>query len=107
MYQTVTIPSNATSAKLSFWYNITSNETSSGYYDTLNVTVQNSSGSYLATVAVLGNNDKGSLGSYSQKSLDVTSYKGQTIRINFFATTDESNTTTFRIDDVSLMSDGN
>ncbi len=107
MYQSVTIPSSATSATVSFWYNVTSNETGSGSYDTLNVTVQNSSGSYLATVAVLGNNDKGSLGVYSKKTLDVTSYKGQTIRIYFLATTDSNNTTTFRIDDVSLMSDGN
>lgn len=107
MYQSVTIPSNATSATLSFWYNITTNETTSGYFDTLNVTVQDSSGNFLASVAVLGNNDKGNVGSYSQKSMNVTSYKGQTIRVNFLATTDSNNTTVFRIDDVSVMSDGN
>ena len=104
MYQTVTIPSNATSATLSFWYYITSEEVS-GYYDILKITISDSSGSYLATVAVLSNTDKGT--SYSQKTFNATSYKGQTIRVNFLATTDSTNATVFRIDDVSLMSDGN
>lgn len=104
LYQTVTIPSNATAATLSFWYYIISAEVS-GSYDTLSVTILNSSGNYLATVAVLGNADKGT--SYSQKTFNATSYKGQTIRVNFLATTDSGNTTVFRIDDVSLMSDGN
>ncbi len=107
MYQTVTIPSNATSATLSFWYNITSQEISSSPYDVLNVTIKNSSGGYLATVAVLSNLNKETLGAYSQKTFDVMPYKGQTIRINFWATTNSSITTVFRIDDVSLMSDGN
>jgi len=106
MYQTVTIPSNATSATLSFWYNITSQETGSSPYDVLNVTIQNSSGGYLATVAVFSNLNKDTLGVYSQKSFDVTPYKGQTIRVHFLSTTDSSFTTIFRIDDVSLMSDG-
>ncbi len=69
--------------------------------------IKNSLGGHLATVATLSNADKGTLGIYSKKSLDVTSYKGQTVTIYFLATTDSINTTTFRIDDVSLMSDGN
>lgn len=107
IYQTVTIPSNATSATLSFWYNITSQESGSTPYDVLNVTIQSSTGSYLATVAVLSNLNKGTLGVYNQKTFDVTPYKEQTIRVHFLATTDSSNTTIFRIDDVSLMADGN
>ncbi|MDP2755167.1 MAG: hypothetical protein Q8P40_12370 [Nitrospirota bacterium] len=107
MYQAVTIPSNATSATLSFWYNITSQETGSSAYDVLNVTIQNSTGGYLATVAVFSNLNKGTTGVYNQKTFDATPYKGQTIRVHFLATTDSTNTTVFRIDDVSLMSDGN
>jgi len=106
MYQTVTIPSGATSVTLSFWYNITSEELGSTAYDVLNVTIQNSAGNYLATVAVLSNLNKSSLGSYNKVTFDATSYKGQTIRVNFLATTDEFVYTVFRIDDVSLMSDG-
>jgi hypothetical protein len=107
MYQTVSIPSNATTATLSFWYNITSEETVSTAHDVLNVTIQDSSGKYLAMVAILSNLNKGTLGVYRQKTFDVTPYKGQTIRVNFLVTTDSSNTTVFRIDDVSIMADGN
>jgi hypothetical protein len=107
MYQMVTIPSNATAATLSLYYNITSNETGYNPYDILNVTIQNSTGNYLATVAVLSNTDKDSLKVYSKKTFDATPYKGQTIRIHFLATTNSSNYTTFRIDEVSLISDGN
>jgi hypothetical protein len=106
MYQTVTIPSGATSATLSFWYNITSDETSSTAYDFLKVTIQNSAGNYLATVAALSNLNKSSLGNYNKKTFDVTLYKGQTIRVHFLASTDSSLYTVLRIDDVSLMSDG-
>ena len=105
MYQNVNIPSNATSATLSFWYNITSQETGSTAYDVLNVTIADSSGNYLATVAVLSNVNQNT--GYQQVTFNATPYKGQTIRINFLATTDSTNTTVFRIDDVSLMSDGN
>ncbi len=105
MYQTVTIPSAASSATLRFWYYITSQETGASPYDVLNVTVQNSSGSYLATVATFSNLHKGS--GYNQISFNALPYKGQTIRISFLATTNSGNTTVFRIDDVSLMADGN
>jgi hypothetical protein len=109
MYQTVTIPSNATKATLSFWYNITSDDSTTTSNDFLNVTIQNATGTYLSTVAFLSNLNESSLKDYRQINYDVTSYRGQTIRINFFATTNSSyNTNTvFRIDDVSLMSDGN
>lgn len=105
MYQTVTIPANATSATLSFWYYITTQEAGSIGNDFLNVTIQNSSGNYLATIAFLSNLNKGT--GYSQITFNMLPYKGQTIRINFLATTNSSLNTVFRIDDVSLMSDGN
>lgn len=104
MYQNVTIPSGATSATLSFYYNITSQETSA--HDFLNVTIQDSAGHYLGSVRLLSNRDQASLGVYRRVSADVTSYRGQTIRVNFLATTNDNNPTVFRIDDVSLMSDG-
>ena len=102
MYQVVSIPSGATSATLSLWYNITSQESGSVPSDVLNVTIQNSTGDYLATVATLSNLHGGTLGSYSQIAFDVTAYKGQTIRVHFLATTNASLPTTFRVDDVSL-----
>lgn len=104
MYQTVTIPSNATSATLSFWYNISSSDNNTNS-DNMLVTIQNSSGGYLAIVATYSNTNAN--GSYAQKTYNMLSFKGQTVRINFLATSDNEKTTTFRVDDVSLMADGN
>ena len=44
----------------------------------------------------------GSRGSYSQKSFSLAAWRGQTVRVQFRATTDISLPTSFRIDDVSL-----
>ncbi|MEP9411768.1 MAG: hypothetical protein HRF42_10275 [Candidatus Brocadia sp.] len=109
MYQSVTIPSNATKATLSFWYNITSDDSTTASNDFLNVSIQSSTGNYLSTAVILSNLNGSSLRDYRQINYDVTPYRGQTIRINFLATTNSSSNTktVFRIDDVSLMSDGN
>ncbi|MBI4685680.1 MAG: carboxypeptidase regulatory-like domain-containing protein [Nitrospirae bacterium] len=111
MYQTVAIPSDATSATLSFWLNITSDETTTTtQYDKLYVEILNSSGALLSTLATYSNLDKGPYCSpsciYNQKSFNLISYKGQAIRIKFRATTDSYSYTVFRIDDISLMADG-
>ena len=101
-YQQVSIPSGA-AGTLSFWLNVTSNETTtSTQYDKLFVEIRDTSGALLRTVATYSNLNKGTAGSYSQKSFDVSAYKGQTIRVQFRATTDSSATTTFRVDDASL-----
>ena len=106
MYQTVNIPSSATSVTLTFWYNITSQETGTTPYDVLNVTIQDSTGGYLAPVAVYSNVNKDPAPGnpyYHQKSFDMTPYKGRTVRVNFLGTTNGNLPTTFRIDDVSMV----
>lgn len=101
-YQQVTIPSTATGT-LSFWLNVTSSETTTTtQYDKLFVEVRNTSGTLLATLATYSNLNKGTAGVYSQKSFNVAAYRGQTVRIQFRATTDSSVTTTFRVDGASL-----
>ncbi len=104
LYQTITIPSTASSASLTFWLNVTSQETStSTAYDRLYVEVANSSGSLLATVATYSNLSKASIGVYSQKgAFNLLSFRGQTIQLRFRVVNDSSNVTTFRIDDVSI-----
>jgi hypothetical protein len=101
-YQTVTVPSSASGA-FSFWLNVTSSETTTTIqYDKLFVEVRNTAGTLLSTVATYSNLNKGTAGVYSQKSFNLAAYRGQTVRIQFRATTDSSLTTSFRIDDVSL-----
>ena len=88
---------------LSFWLNMTSSETTTTtQYDKLFVEVRNTSGTLLTTLATYSNLNKTTAGVYSQKSFNVSAYKGQTVRIQFRSTTDSSVTTTFRVDDVSL-----
>jgi len=105
MYQTVTIPSGATSATLSFWYNITSYNPGPNKVDFLTVYVSDSEGNWLDWI-IYSNLNRTDLGDYKKKTFDLTAHKGKTVTIKFLATSDYSNTTTFRIDDVSLMSDG-
>ena len=101
-YQTVSIPTTATGT-LTFWLNVTSSETTTTtQYDKLFVEVRNTSGTLLSTLATYSNLNKTTAGVYSQKSLSVAAYKGQTVRIQFRSTTDSSITTTFRVDDASL-----
>jgi hypothetical protein len=101
-YQTVTVPSSASGA-FTFWLNVTSSETTTSIqYDRLFVEVRNTAGTLLSTVATYSNLNKGTAGVYSQKSFNLAAYRGQTVRIQFRATTDASLTTSFRIDDVSL-----
>jgi subtilisin family serine protease len=102
MYQTVTIPSGHL-ANYSFWLNVTSAETTGSIvYDRLYVEVRSTSGALLGTLATYSNLNKTTIGNYSQKSFSLASWRGQTVRVQFRATTDSIYPTDFRIDDVSL-----
>jgi Zn-dependent metalloprotease len=101
-YQTVTIPSTACGT-FTFWLNVTTSETTTTtQYDKLFVEVRNTAGTLLATPATYSNLNGGSAGVYSQKSLNLSAYKGQTVRVQFRSTTDTSLATTFRVDSASL-----
>jgi hypothetical protein len=101
VYQQVTIPSTATSASLALWLMVVTDETTtSTAYDTLKVQVRSSTGAVLATLATYSNLNHGT--SYLQKSFDLTSYKGQTVRIYFEGIEDSTLATSFLVDDVTL-----
>ena len=85
-----------------FWLNITSNESGPTVYDRLFVEVRNTTGALLSTPATYSNADETTAGNYSQKSLGLAAWRGQTVRLQFRATTDVILPTSFRIDDVSL-----
>lgn len=101
-YQQVSIPSTA-AGTLTFWLNVQSSETTtSTQYDKLFVEVRNTAGSLLATLATYSNLNKAAAGAYTQRSLSMAAYRGQTVRLQFRSTTDSSLSTTFRVDDVDL-----
>lgn len=99
--QTVTIPSTATTATLSFWLHIdTAETTTTTAFDTLNVQVLNSSGTVLATLGTFSNLNHAT--GYAQHSFSMINFKGQTVQIRFIGTEDASLQTSFVIDDVAL-----
>lgn len=99
--QQITIPSTATAATLTFWLHIDSAETSTTTaFDTLAVQVLNTSGTVLSTLKTFSNLNKAA--GYAQQSFDLTSFKGQTIKINFLGKEDSTLQTSFVLDDVAL-----
>jgi hypothetical protein len=107
-YQSISIPSGASSVNLSFWLNVTSAETTTSYqYDKLTVQVYNSAGtSLLGTLATFSNLNKvSSSTAYTQRgNYSLNNWRGQTVRLRFLVTSNSSRATTFRIDDVSVLS---
>jgi subtilisin family serine protease len=102
LYQTVALPVSATGT-LTFWLNVTSSETTTTTVrDRLYVEVRSTSGALLATPATFSNLNKAALGVYTQRSVGLAAWKGQTVRVQFRVTTDSLLATSFRVDDVSL-----
>lgn len=100
LFQDVAVPASATSVTLTFWIKITTAETTTTTaFDTLRVQIRNTSNTVLSTLATYSNLNKTS--SYVQKTFDLTSFKGQTIRIYFLGIEDSSLQTSFVIDDTS------
>jgi subtilase family protein/BACON domain-containing protein len=103
-FQQITIPSG-TSPSLNFWLNVTSAETTTTtQFDRFFVEVRSTSGALLATLATFSNlNRVAAANAYTLRGpLNLSSFAGQTVRIQFRATTDSSLITTFRVDDVSV-----
>jgi hypothetical protein len=99
--QQVTIPANATAATFTFWLHIdTAETTTTTAFDTLQVQIRNSSGTVLSTLATYSNLNHAT--GYSQKTFDLSSFKGQTIQVFFIGKEDSSLQTSFVLDDVSL-----
>ena len=103
LYQQVTIPSG-TSPSLNFGLNITTGEaTGAPVYDRLFIEVRNTAGTLLATLATFTNQNSGTAGAYVLRGpYSLSSFAGQTVRIQFRGTNDVSLPTSFRVDDVSV-----
>jgi subtilisin family serine protease len=97
-YQTVTIPAGHP-ANLTFWLNITTSESTATAYDFFYVEVRSTTGALLGTLGSFSNRNAGA---YAQRSFSLAAWRGQTVRVQFRATTDVILPTTFRVDDVSL-----
>ncbi|HYM78292.1 MAG TPA: hypothetical protein VE377_20130 [Candidatus Dormibacteraeota bacterium] len=97
LYQTITIPSTATKATLTFWYWPSTTDTIT--YDWQEAQVQNTTGTMLAQILKVCSNTQ----AWTQVTYDLTSYKGQTIRVYFNDHQDGFGDLTYMyLDDVSV-----
>lgn len=103
-YQQITIPVG-TSPNLNFWLNVTTSEAvGAPVFDRLFIEVRSTSGTLLATLATFTNQNSGTAGVYVLRGpYNLSAFAGQTVRIQFRATTDITLPTSFRVDDVSAQ----
>ena len=101
LYQQIAIPSTATAVTLNFWLKVVSSETTTTQaFDTLKLQLRNSAGTLLTTLATYSNLNKGS--SYVQKTFNISTFKGQTVRVYFEGVEGSTIATSFLIDDVTV-----
>jgi hypothetical protein len=109
LYQTVTIPSTASSAMLSFDVSInTLEDTSFIEFDTMYVMLRNSSGSLLSYLGYLGNlyGNEGIPGCAEWSRILVpipSTYFGTPVRVSFEFSSDDTLPTIFRLDSINLI----
>jgi subtilisin family serine protease len=97
--QTVTVASG--SSTLRYWWHMTSSESTATAYDYLRVRIYNAAtGALIATPRTWSNTSVRNV--WSQDTLSLAAYVGQSIRIVFEGVTDSSVVSSFYIDDVSL-----
>ncbi|GLW73765.1 hypothetical protein Kpho02_60630 [Kitasatospora phosalacinea] len=89
----IAVPATGT-PKLTFWLKVSTQESGSTAYDTLKVNVN---GSTLATYS----NANASAG-YVQKTVDLSAYKGKSVKLEFAGTEDAYLSTVFLLDDVAI-----
>jgi Zn-dependent metalloprotease len=99
IYQDVTIPSNALQANLQFvWGGQTSEP--GGAYDYMYVRIRRpSDNALLSTLASMSNINTGA---WLSRQYNLVSFKGQTIRVMFYVTTDSSYLSSFGVDYTAL-----
>lgn len=102
-YQTVSIPTNAVLANLSFWVHIITSDNSGLIHDTLTVNLRNvSTGNPIIQTLAEYSNVNANVHYGLMGPFNMMPYLGQSIRLNFDVYTDSNIITTFYVDDVNL-----
>ena len=96
--QTVTIPSTATAANLSYWIRTDTAESGSTAYDTFKIQVV--VGGVTTTLRTFTN--VGTNATYTQYSHSLLAYKGKAVTVKFLMNEDSSLQTSFVVDDTAV-----
>jgi hypothetical protein len=99
--QTVALPATAGAIALTFFLHIDTEETGSAPLDRLRIRVRTTGGELLKTLKTLSNLNAAP--GYVVHSVDLTQFKGRTVRLSFEATEDSGSLTSFVLDDLVLV----
>ncbi len=105
IYQDISLPAEAASVSLTYWWNHASQERDQQPHDFLTITLQDTSGKVLTTLDEF-NNTTGKMFEFTQATHALTAYVGQAVRLHFHVTTDAQNDSDFLVDDVSVQACG-
>jgi hypothetical protein len=100
--QTVVLPANATSLKLTYWWAVWTEENPGGAFDFLRVQLLRVDNTLVTTLATY-DNQSGDAWVWNPATADLSAYAGQTLQLRFYAKNDANNNpTSFFVDDVSI-----
>lgn len=102
--QTVSLPANATAISLTFYLHIDSEEERPQAFDKLRVRVRDADGRLLQTLATFSNLQAAA--GFTLQSLNLTAFRGRTVRIELEAKEDNGSRTSFVVDDFALNLEG-
>jgi hypothetical protein len=102
--QDVTLPASATAISLTFFLHVDTEESENVAYDKLRVRVRRTNGTLLATLKTFSNLDKSS--GFTLRSVDLSAYRGQTVRIALESQEDSALQTSFVVDDFGIVVEG-
>jgi len=102
LYQTITIPASAVTARLTYRVYIESSN-ATGLADYLYIQVRNTAGQVLESLTTINDASAFPKATWLAYSHNLTAYKGQTIRVYFRAVLDALVATRFWVDDVSVQ----
>ena len=101
MWQQIALPAAAQAISLTFFLRIDTEETNTEAFDKLTVRVKGANGQFLKQLAVFTNLQAGP--DYVLRSLDLTQFKGRTIRIELEAKEDNGSITSFLADEFAIV----
>ncbi len=101
LWQVVNVPTGTLSLRVSYWWRVSTLE-STHPFDIFQVQIRDAVGNPLETLETLTDADVGP--GWQQSILTMaTPYAGRTIQLAFIAETDDTNPTSFFVDDVSVL----
>ncbi len=98
---TLSLPTTEQLITLRFWWQLQSQERSSSGGDRLSVIAANTQGMPLQSLAELRGRD--AVSDWQLITVDITKLAGQTIQLQFLASTDDDQITDFFIDDIEIV----